>query len=426
MAPVAAAAGVLAERFAARFLEALRPIRLIGREAEFPVVWPDGRAGDVLRLWAPLLEQNGFTPEYDDPETQTLIVALKGSGGAVEVEVGRATVELVLGPYEDLWELAEGSTRLLRRVLAAVRAAGMRALGFGIQPRTPGSPALVTPKRRYAALLEAIGRPWLHFATTASDQVQVDITRGELPDAINVLNVLSPALIALTVNSSVYGGRAGYYLSGREGLLGTLGEFRAGMTPRPFASIEEFILYICRFPCYVLRDGAGFRVWNRPFEAYLEEHGADLDAYLWHEHYIWNSARPRANNSTIEIRPACQGPPEEPLGAAAMSLGLVEALADAKAFLKDLFPTGPWPSLRRYRAAAILQGLRAPEPAPGFLEGSLRIAEKGLRGRGRGEETFLRPLWARLERRVTPGERNREIFHAGGIEALLRATAHSL
>jgi gamma-glutamylcysteine synthetase len=424
MASPNVAAGALAERYAACFRERLRPIRLIGREAEFPVVWPDGRAGDVLRLWTPLLERDGFTPQYDDPATRTLIVALRGADGTVEVEVGRATVELVLGPYEDLWQLADSSARSLRRVVAAAAAAGMLVLGFGIQPRARGSPALMTPKRRYTPLLEAIGRPWLHFAITASDQVQVDITRGELPDAINVLNLLSAPLIALTANSSVYGGHAGRYLSGREGLAAGLGEFRAGMTPRPFASIEEFIDYICRYPCYMLRDGQGFRVWNRPFDEYLRKHGPDLDAYLWHEHYTWNSARPRANNSTIEIRPVCQQPPEEALAAAALSLGFVEALTDAKAFLWDLFPADPWPPLRRYRAAATLDGLRAPEPAPAFLEGCLRIAEKGLRTRGRGEEAFLTPLWARLDRRITPAERNREAFRAGGMEALVRATAH--
>jgi gamma-glutamylcysteine synthetase len=419
------AVGVLAERFAARFRETLRPVRLIGREAEYPVVWPDGRAADVGRLWPLLLEQNGFTPHYDDPETQALIVGLTGTDGTVEVEVGRATVELVLGPYQDLWQLADGSTRLLRRVVSAAAAAGMRVLGFGIQPRTRGSRTLMTPKRRYAALLEAVGRPWLHFTTTASDQVQIDITRGELPDAINVLNLLSAPLIALTVNSSVYDGRAGRYLSGREGLLGTLGASRAGMPSRPFASVEEFVAYICRYPCYVLREHGGFRVWNRPFAGYLREHGPDLEAYLWHEHYTWHSARPRANNSTIEIRPACQQPAEEPLAAAAIALGWVEALTEAKALLTDLFPD-PWTALRRYRVEAIRHGVRAPEPAAGFLERTLRIAEAGLRGRGRGEEVFLKPLWTRLEQRVTPGEWNREIFRAGGVQALLRATALAL
>ena len=76
MASLSVAIDALAERYAACFRETLRPIRLIGREAEFPVVWPDGRAGDVLRLWPPLLEGNGFTPHYDDPATRTHNVAL--------------------------------------------------------------------------------------------------------------------------------------------------------------------------------------------------------------------------------------------------------------------------------------------------------------------------------------------------------------
>src|SRR4029077_15525027 len=123
---------------------------------------------------------------------------------------------------------------------------------------------------------------------------------------------------------------------------------------------------------------------------------------------------------------ACQQPPEGPLAAAAISLGLVEAMTAAKALLQSLFPPDPWPVLRRSRTSPLLPGRRAPEPAPGFLEGTLRIAEKGLRGRQRGEETFLTPLWARLERRMAPGERNRELFRTGGIDALLRATVHSM
>src|SRR5262249_48994853 len=175
---------------------------------------------------------------------------------------------------------------------------------------------------------------------------------------------------------------------------------------------EDFVAHICSYPCYVLREHGRFRVWNRPFVGYLREHGPDLEAYLWHEHYTWHSARPRANNSTIEIRPACQQPPEEPLAAAAIALGWVEALTEAKAFLTEAFPD-PWTALRRYRVEAIRHGLSAAEPAAGFLERTLRIAEAGLRGRGRGEEVFLKPLWTRLKQRVTPGERNREIFRAG-------------
>lgn len=414
---------VLAERYAARFRETLRPMRLIGREAEFPLVHADGRAADALRLWEPLLAGGGFLPQYDDPDTRTVIEALTSAEGTVEVEVGRATMELVLGPYEDLWQLQDGSARLLRKVAEIARQLGMRVLGFGIQPRTKAARALMTPKRRYTHLARAAGPAWWRFTTTAADQIHVDITRAEITDAVNMLNLLSGALIALTANSSVYAGRPGRYLSGREGLLGKLGKTRAGMTPGPLNSVEEFVRYICRYRCYVLRHNGDFRYYNRPFEEYLQEHGPDLDAYLWHEHYTWNSARPRAHNSTIEIRPACQQPHEEPLVVAALSLGWVEALAEVRAFVEDALPD-PWTTLRRYRRDAIIHGLRAEEPAGRFVEDVLRIAEVGLRRRGRGEEKFLRPLWNRLEERASPGQRARELVRAQGMTALIDVASY--
>ena len=416
---------VLAGQYAARFRETLRPLRMIGREAEFPLVYPDGRAGDVFRLWEPLLARGGFETRYDDPQTRTVIVALTGAGGTIEVEVGRATVELVLGPYEDLWQLAEGTHRLLRQVAEVAHEVGMRVLGFGIQPRTRPSAALMTPKRRYRYLAQAAGEAWWHFTTTASDQVHVDITRAEIADAVNTLNLLSAPLIALTANSSVYAGRPGHYLSGREGLLGALGADRAGMTPRAFVSVEEFVAYICHYPCYVLRRGGGFREYNRPFTEYLRRHGPDIDAYLWHEHYTWNSARPRAHTSTMEIRPACQQPHDASLVVAALGLGWVEALGELRGFLADAV-TDPWATLRQYRRAAIVQGLRATEPVKGFVEEVLRIAERGLRQRGRSEESFLEPLWRRLDQRTTPGDLARGIMRSKGMAALIDAASYQL
>lgn len=425
MRAIQRAYAVLAEQYAARFRDELRPIRLIGREAEFPLVDADGRAGEVVRLWEPLLAEGDLAPQYDDSDMPTLIEALTGGDGSIEVEVGRGTVELVLGPYEDLWQLEAGSLRVLRRVARVAQEVGMRVLGFGIQPRTKPSAALMTPKRRYAYLAQAAGPAWWHFTTTAADQIHVDVTRAELVEVVNMLNLLSAPLIALTANSSVYAGRPGRYLSGRERLLGTLGEDRAGMTPGPFASVEEWVRYICRYPCYVLRRDGRFRRYNRPFDAFLREHGPDLDAYLWHEHYTWNSARPRAHRSTVEVRPACQQPHEAPLVVAALALGWVEALAEVRAFLEDVLPD-PWTAMRRYRRDAIAHGLRAREPVKRFVESVLRIAEVGLRRRARGEEGFLRPLWDRLEERRTPGESARKLVRSGGIAAFIDAASYQL
>lgn len=418
--------GHLAERFAASFPGRRRGPRLIGREAEFPLVWPDGRAGDVHLLWEPLLAEPGARPSYDDPARRDLIVRVDFPDAAYEVEMGRATVEVVLPPREDLFALSTASRAALARLTRVARRQGLLLLGYGIQPRTPAGPGLMTPKRRYFALSRAAGRPWMYFTSTASDQVQVDITRSELVEAVNVMNLLSAPIIALTANSPVYAGRRGKFLSGREGLLATLGESRHGMTPRRFARLEEFVAFLCVQTCYVLPQGGGFPRFGRPFTAYLEAHGPRVTealwrAFLWHEHYIWNSARPRVHYGTIEVRPACQQPPTEPMAAVALCLGLVEAAPRVMVFLQDRLGRDPWPAMRAYRRAVIRAGPRAPEPSAGLLAALVTLAEEGLRSRGRNEETFLGPIRRRVERRTVPADQAVGLFRQGGVPALVEA-----
>jgi gamma-glutamylcysteine synthetase len=143
-------------------------------------------------------------------------------------------------------------------------------------------------------------------------------------------------------------------------------------------------------------------------------------SYLWHEHYTWNSARLRVGNATIEMRPACQQPPDEPLAAAALSLGLVEALPWVEAFLIDVLGPDPWPVMAAYRRAVVRQGIRAREPAPELLAGVVDLAEKALRQRRRGEERYLQPIRRRLETRTLPADRAVKLFRQGGVSALIR------
>ncbi len=420
------------ERLAGRFLDCypagLRGPRTIGREAEFPLVWPDGRAGDARLVWEPLLAEPGARAIYDDPDSQRIIARVEFPEVAYEIEMGRGTAEIVLPPAGHLAELEAISAAAVRRLVRVATARGMRVLGYGIQPRTPGGPGMMTPKRRYLALSRAIGRPWFHFTTTASDQVQIDISRAELFEAINLINLLSGPIIALTANSSVYAGRIGRFVSGREGLLAALGEHRHGMTPRRFASLEDYLEFICAQRCYVLPEGGRFVRYGKPFTSYLTAHGPRRpgplsarvwDAYLWHEHYTWNSARPRAGNATIEVRPACQQPPDASLAAAGLALGLVEAMPHIRAFMHDFMGPDPWPAMAAYRRAVVREGVRAREPAPRLLEGLVDLAERALRGRGRGEEQYLRPIWRRLETRALPADRAIALFRKGGVPALI-------
>lgn len=422
--------------FAAGFPEKTPALRTVGREAEFPLVSSDGRAADVFRLWPMFLEQGDCEPIYDrGPDGSRLLTGVEAQSFSCVIEVGRATVELSVGPRPTLRELARDMEEALRRLKDAVHRVGFCLLGLGIQPRTPASLRLLTPKLRYLALLEAIGPQWLKFCVTAADQVQVDMGRDDLVRNMNLINAASGAIIALTANSPVYGGRVGRFASGREGLTANMVNepYRHGSSPRPYGDLEEYVRFLADLRCLCLPDGdGGFQLIGEPFADYLGRESSERDPeavyeeFLFHEHYIWPSARPRARIGTLEIRPACQQPAGSAWVPSALALGLIEAAEEVEIFFENELGEHYWETLFRYRELAILHGLGAPEPVPGFLEALLDLVLGGLRRRGHGEESFLAPAFESLDGRSGPASRARALFEEGGAPALVEEMSLAL
>ena len=162
---------------------------------------------------------------------------------------------------------------------------------------------------------------------------------------------------------------------------------------------------------------------SRPFTAYLQEHGPDFAAFLFHEHYVWNSARLRTAYGTIEIRPACQQPWPEHMAAMALSVGLIEMAAPIMEYVQTALGEEYWSIMRTYHRQVIARGLAAPQPAPEFLRKLVCMAETGLRQRGQGEEKFIKPIFDRLDRHLNPAQRARRIFQSDGLASLLAYTA---
>jgi glutamate--cysteine ligase len=412
----------LATRLEACFPDRSRSPRWVGREAEFPLVTRDGRAGDAELMWPVLLEQAECEAVRDvlpggAPEA---VIGVRGREWECLMEVGRCTVEVITGPRPSLPELARDHDRALSTVVAAAREVGLRLLGCGIQPRTPARAALLSPKRRYRYLVKATDGRWETWCITASDQTHLDAGRDELFPLTNVLNALSGAVIALTANSSVYGGRRGRYASGREGLMASVtGEpYRHGAVPRPFADGEDYVRFVLGFRCLFLPDGrGGYRLGGGPLADVGGEEG--FQRFLFHDHYWWPSARPRARLGTIEVRPACQQPADSSWAPAALALGLAEA-ADGAA---EIVEEHGWTSLLEYRARSVVRGMSALEPGTGFLRDVLEVAASGLGSRGFGEERLLEPLWKRLERGTGPADEARAVVRDRGVPGLLRLRA---
>ncbi|MFW6162175.1 MAG: hypothetical protein ACODAJ_05355, partial [Planctomycetota bacterium] len=121
----------------------------------------------------------------------------------------------------------------------------------------------------------------------------------------------------------------------------------------------------------------------------------------------------------LENRVNDQQPPEEMLTVPALTLGILEALPECAQVLEG----HAWPDLRAARDLACREALGAQinGVAVGDLaERMLAAAHQGLERRGKGEEQFLAPLWARLEEGRCPADDAAAVFQRGGVAALVK------
>jgi gamma-glutamylcysteine synthetase len=410
----------LAAQFTNAFPAAIPRQRTIGREAEYPIVKITGEAADARRLLEEIRSSQDLTAHYDTGNPR-LIVGVDDVDCKYALEVGVGTIELNTRPCRTLFEVEAIMAQAIRPVIRAAIRYGWRLLGYGVQPVMPPTLAIMAPKQRYQSLYRAMGAEWLWYTVTASDQCHVAIGRPELVQMLNLGNLMAPVLIALCANSPVYGGRMSRFCSGREGRMAEIhaNEYRHGMPARPYSSIADYVRTVAQATYLIARARDEVIPISRPFTEYLQEHGPDYPAFLFHEHYIWNSARLRAAYGTLEIRPACQQPWAEQMAAMTLSVGLIEAAPEIDTYVQDVLGDDYWTTMRTYHQQAIRFGLAAPQPAPGFLETIVELATVGLQQRGHGEETLMAPITNRLYRGLNPAQQARRIFNIDGMAALL-------
>jgi len=277
----------------------------------------------------------------------------------------------------------------------------------------------MSPKQRYKLLFDIMGPSWLWFCVTSSDQAQIDITKDEIIKFTNFGILMAPVIIALCGNSSVCGDNQDF-ICHREGLKKDIfpEEQRHGMIERPYDDINDFIERLSQKTCLLLKNKSYYAV-NVPFTEVIKENGPDLESFLMHDHYLWNSARARSAHSTVEIRPACQQPWSEHMSVAALSLGLIEGEKEIQSYLNQQFGNQAWPLLNDYHKESVRFGLGAKRPVPGFLLEILSLAYKGLAARGFKEEELLKPLFERLKAEENPGQKAKKLFQTHGIKAMI-------
>ncbi len=416
-------ASELAGRFERGFSPTPHVLRTVGREAEYPVVHPDGTAADISVLWPHLAASGRFREQREGD----LLVALEGDELTFTAEVGRGTIELIVGPRDDLLQIKADIERGMEAMLAAADAEGLWILGYGVQPVTPASVALMTPKQRYGVLHQVLGDAWLWFTATSADQVHAAVSRDEVVAATNVANLLAPVTVALTANSAIMNGEPVGVCSAREATMGAIHAegSRHGMVARPSADLADWIGNTFDLHFLMERTNGDNKPHEGSFAQWLQaHHTVSVDdafaAWLHHDHYIWNSARPRSAHGTVEMRAPCQQPWREHMAASALGVAMLQAHRSIGAFLERELGANPWPAMRQWHPQAVREGLASDEPVPGLIRGVLDRCAEGLLARGRGEEVLLDPLFDRLQQRCNPAQRSVRVFEEEGLAGFLR------
>lgn len=425
--------------------------RRVGAELKFPLVnAADGSAVsyDTLNaLWTYLVER-GWRPEVDAVSGQVVGARRPGEQNetVASCETGYCKTEFSLAHVGNLFDLRKSAEELREELRPFAEANDARFLGYGIHPVTPPSKRLlmkksrsgvwdkVFPSNRY--IPKEDGDDFHLFTINAASHVHVSVNLDESVRAVNVLNGFSGAQIALTAHSNIWKGALDAEF---KCVAEKLWDWwipepeRVGVPPQAFRDLEHYVETIAGFrPVFVKRAGKPI-VLNEyaTFEEYFgtgRAKGHDAEGRLVsfvvepsdidvHSTCYWYNAR-ISRYYTVENRVNDEQPPGELETIAAITLGLVSALPEAT----EEIAGWEWDTLRASRDVACREGLSGAVGGTPMRELSARmldLARLGLKRRGKGEEAFLAPLEARLEKGRCPADDAAEIFQRGGIQALL-------
>lgn len=418
------------------------------------------------------LQKEGATPLYD-PTTHAL-VGVHTSHGSVTPDNGMTTIEFSLDPSTNLQDM---HSRWMAQ-LQEVKKSAPKDIVFLSLSRQPVMPddsetyqKFVAQKGIYPVLRS---RGWDHRngLTTAAVQACIDVSVDEAMRAIEVLQGLTPWIVALFGNSPLaYGKQAGImesrlaswdrlmatsHIAADQNVINVMKEapeswcdylYAVWNHPPVFLPAEgtgqEYKKALCIVPVDphmtmldFLEHGGMFRTYTG--ETYDEPKHVSPSSFYVDQGFWWvfwgarlrmtlPGSDPQAIAKAVRTRDEetvkalikkhakglyvevrDPGTTAHPLSTIAFVLGILENLEAALQFVR----TYPWNTLAERRTAASVHGRKAVDN----MDLVLNIARQGLLNRQHNEESFLDPL---ITQKDTPAQAVIEDFEAGGIEQVI-------
>lgn len=424
--------------------------RMIGIEVELVAVKDNGRAigwEQTQKVFSDFAKEKGWEAIKDGKNFMGVKCkdVINNWNDYVMLDSGYCLFEIITAPRNDLHQVNKRFEEIKKKLAAIGKKHGVYFLSYGIEPLTPPSFKLLTPRKRYV-FFQKISKPHPYQSgTTIIGSGQSNINLKNKEEAVKVFDLLSatvPVQTALFANSPIWKGEIHpkYKVIRAVFWRGKYDPWRVGMPPRPFKSMEDYFRHIWSLETFVVkRDKKYYEVLNKPQFMFFLEYGGkgkeiggndkvvnlkpqreDIDL---HNTFVWWDSRLKTSSKTvyIENRDCATQPPREQMAPFAFHLGLVENLAKAEKIMKKYH----YRDLLEARYEALTKALKAKvagEPIADLAKKLLEVSYEGLKKRGLKEEKYLEPLFDRIEKLESPADTMIKVFKKGGIESLLRYT----
>lgn len=347
-------------------------------------------------------------------------------------EFGYGSLELSLGPQFDLHVLNQRATTYLSQIQRVLRPQQLHIGLVGTNPLSNAPNAGVVATSYYRMIASFLQRYRLPFSYkksclfngfTYSCQTHIDVTSENVLLTVNTFNMLSWLRLLLSANSPLMpdGQNFSGCLCWRDTLWGVSGFARdplnVGVANCVFPNNNQIISYETSKSLFYVERNSQPLFFNPTPMAYILSGGIVIAWQLrpdgtWTETAI--EGRPSdirffrsysdcalTTKGTVEVRGDCSQPFNALMAMPALYLGLSERLEEAHALCCRYLPSTDLRALRnkaKFRRIASCIDTSWSD----FCRDLLHIAERGLIERGRGEETFLDPLYRRAADRTNP------------------------
>ena len=415
----------------------------IGIEIEIPIINLDKKAVDfdvVHTITDKFQKQfNDFKADGIDYDGNVFALKNPKNEDIVCYDCSYNNIEFAMGREKELFSINERFSEYYSFVKESFEQYNHTLTGMGINPYRKYNINEPIPSERYLMLYHHLKSfsnyeniP-MHFHKypeygmfSSASQVQLDVTKENLIQTINVFSKIEPIKALLFSNSVLYG-EDDKYTCFRDALweYSTHGvnPHNIGVYDVDFKDINDLQAYLESLNIYcVMRDGAYINFPSMNLLEYFKQDYVSGEIYCDGE-YRKIDVKPLISDikylrpfkfinltfrGTVEFRSICTQPIRDSMCVAAFHLGLKDKLDE----LEEIVSKDNVLYHRGYTAGE-LRKLLIQDKLPEFInidclcslsEEIVDLACDGLEQRGIGEEVFLNPLYDRIKRRSNPGK----------------------